>query len=138
MEFIIKSRMDAMQLRILTPFPGTRLYDRLIKEGRLIVPDWWVKGVSSKTLLFHPGNMSIEQFIEGFTDLVRESYSFSSIFTRVFGMSPWKRGSIGMQLYMGYNLATRSRYLKNLDDPRPYSGMHPDYCGIPIEKDVKL
>jgi hypothetical protein len=130
--------MDAIQLRILTPFPGTEIYDRFIREGRLIVPDWWLKGVSSKTLLFHPGNMSIEQFIEGFAGLVRESYSFSSIFTRVFGMTPWKRGSIGMQLYMGYNLATRNRYLKNLDDPRPYSGMHPYHCGIPIEKNDNI
>ena len=30
-----------MQITVLTPFPGTRLYDRLLAEGRLLYPGAW-------------------------------------------------------------------------------------------------
>src|SRR5271169_263379 len=40
LEFIMRSRIDCPELRILTPYPGTRLYDRLLSEGRLFVRDW--------------------------------------------------------------------------------------------------
>jgi len=34
-EFIVKSRVDAVQCSILTPFPGTRLHKRLSEAGRI-------------------------------------------------------------------------------------------------------
>src|SRR5512135_3030099 len=37
LEFIMRCHMDALQLRILIPYPGTRLYQRLLSEGRLFV-----------------------------------------------------------------------------------------------------
>ena len=47
LEFIMRGRMDVVQLRILTPYPGTRLYKRLLSEGRLFVRDWWLAWISS-------------------------------------------------------------------------------------------
>src|SRR4030042_303203 len=44
LEFVMKSCMDCVELRILTPYPGTRLYDRLSSEGRLFERDWWLRG----------------------------------------------------------------------------------------------
>jgi radical SAM superfamily enzyme YgiQ (UPF0313 family) len=38
--FAISSRMDAMQATIVTPLPGTGLFQRLEKEGRLIYTDF--------------------------------------------------------------------------------------------------
>jgi len=52
LEFIMGSRMDCAQLRILTPYPGTRLYTRLLSEGRLFAPDWWLRGYPPDTLLY--------------------------------------------------------------------------------------
>ena len=122
LEFISKCRVDCVELRILTPFPGTRLYSRLLKEGRLFVPNWWLQGYPPDTLLFQPKGMTAEELIEGFIRLNRQTYSYGSIVKRFFGMSPWKRNPLGCLVYAGSNLATRKRYFKGLNIPQPFVG----------------
>jgi radical SAM superfamily enzyme YgiQ (UPF0313 family) len=121
-EFIMKCRMDCAQLRILTPYPGTRLYTRLASEGRLFVDDWWLRGYPPDTLLFQPKGMTADELIDGFARLNRQTYSFGAMAKRFFGMSPWKRTLFGCQLYAGLNLSTRSRYFKSLRNPQPFAG----------------
>ena len=122
LEFSIKNRLDCIELRILTPFPGTRLYKRLLEEGRLFAPNWWLQGYPPDTLLFQPKGMTSEDLIEGFIRLNRQTYSLGSIIKRFFGMSPWKRNPFGCLVYAGSNLATRKRYLRGLSIPQPFIG----------------
>ena len=122
LEFIMRSRMDCVELRILTPFPGTRLYERFLSEGRLFVRDWWLHGYPPDTLLFHPKGMTADELINGFARVNRHAYSFGAMTQRFFGMSPWKRTLLGCQVYAGVNLSTRKRYLKGLRNPQPFAG----------------
>ena len=41
LEFVEKISLYDVQLTVLTPFPGTPLYDRLLADGRIIEPDRW-------------------------------------------------------------------------------------------------
>lgn len=120
-EFSMKHGLDAVQLRILVPFPGTRLYMRLLKERRLFVPDWWLRGYSCDTLLFKPMNMTPDELLDGFARINKELYSFRAITKRFFGLSPLKRSSLGSRAYIRYNLATRKRYFTRLHDPQPFA-----------------
>lgn len=122
-EFIMKSRLDCIELRILTPFPGTRLNARLFKEGRLFEPHWWLHGYPLDTLLFQPKGMTPEELIEGFARLNRQVYSPGGVIKRFFGVSPWKRTALGCSVYFGLNLATRKRYIKSLGIPQPFAGV---------------
>jgi radical SAM superfamily enzyme YgiQ (UPF0313 family) len=122
LEFIMRCRMDVLQLRILTPYPGTRLYERLLSEGRLFVRDWWLRGYPPDTLLFHPKGMTADELINGFARLNRQAYSFGAMTKRFLGMSPWKRTLFGCQVYAGVNLSTRKRYFKGLRNPQPFAG----------------
>jgi radical SAM superfamily enzyme YgiQ (UPF0313 family) len=122
LEFTTKCRLDCVELRILTPYPGTRLYKRLLEEGRLFAPNWWLQGCPPDTLLFQPKGMTAEELIEGFVRLNRQTYSYSSIIKRFFGMNPLKRNPFGCLIYAGSNLATRKRYLKGLSIPQPFVG----------------
>jgi radical SAM superfamily enzyme YgiQ (UPF0313 family) len=115
LEFIIRHRLDGAQLRTVTPYPGTSLYTRLLNEGRLIEPDWWLRGYSSADILYRPKGMTVDELRTGIEYVKRKTYSASSIIKRFFGMSPKKRTSLGSQLYFGFNLATRRRYLKELN-----------------------
>ena len=124
LEFIMKSYMDVVQLRILTPYPGTRLYKRLLSEGRLLVSDWWLRGYPPDTLLYQPNGMTAEELIDGFVRLNRQAYSFGAMTKRFFGMTPWKRTLLGCQLYAGVNLSTRDRYFKGLRNPQPFAGAY--------------
>lgn len=123
LEFIMRSRIDCAQLRILTPYPGTRLYKRLLSEGRLLVDDWWLRGYPPDTLLYQPKGMTAEELISGFARLNRQAYSYGAMAKRFFGMSPWKRTLFGCWLYAGLNLSTRDRYFKSLKNLQPFAGL---------------
>jgi radical SAM superfamily enzyme YgiQ (UPF0313 family) len=120
LEFSVKARLDALELRILTPFPGTRLYSRLLEEGRMFLPDWWLRGYPADTLLFQPKGMTPDQLVDGFVRLNRQTYSVGSILKRFLGVSPIQRGAFGCSVYAGLNWATRQRYLKGVRIPQPF------------------
>jgi len=122
LEFIMRCRLDVVQLRILTPYPGTRLYKRLLSEDRLFVRDWWLRGYPPDTLLFQPRGMTTDELMSGFARLNQQAYSFGAMMKRFLGMSPWKRTLLGCQVYAGINLATRKRYFKGLRNPQPFAG----------------
>jgi radical SAM superfamily enzyme YgiQ (UPF0313 family) len=122
LKFIMRGRLDVVQLRILTPYPGTRLYKRLLSEGRLFVRDWWLRGYPPDTLLFQPKGMTADELMSGFARLNRQAYSFGAMMKRFLGMSPWKRTLLGCQVYAGVNLSTRKRYFKGLRNPQPFAG----------------
>ena len=72
--FIIESRLIEAQVTVLTPFPGTRLYERLKTEGRLLEEKYW----DSCTLFdvnFRPKNMSVTDLEKGLIWLFKEIYS---------------------------------------------------------------
>jgi radical SAM superfamily enzyme YgiQ (UPF0313 family) len=121
-EFIVKGRLDCVQLRILTPLPGTRLYARLYREGRLFEPDWWLRGYPPDTLLFKPKSMTAGELLSGYARLIRQTYSFGAMLKRFFGISPWERTLRGCLVYAGVNLSTRHRYFKGLRTPQPFLG----------------
>jgi radical SAM superfamily enzyme YgiQ (UPF0313 family) len=122
LEFIMRGRLECIELRILTPYPGTPLYERLLREGRLFVRDWWLRGYPSDTLLFQPKGMTADELISGFARLTRQTYSFGGMIRRFLGVSPWKRTLLGCYLYAGINLSTRKRYFRGLRNPQPFAG----------------
>ena len=134
LEFSMKNRLDCLELRILTPFPGTRAYSRLLNEGRLLAPDWWLQGYPPDTLLFQPKNMTTDDLLEGFARLNRHVYSLGAVMRRFLGMSLQKRTSLGCSVYFGFNLATRKRYLKSLRIPQPFRGssIHQEVVGCAL------
>jgi radical SAM superfamily enzyme YgiQ (UPF0313 family) len=121
-EFIVKGCLDCVQLRILQPLPGTRLYTRLLSEGRLFEPDWWLRGYPPDTLLYQPKSMTADELLSGYARLTRQTYSFGAMIKRFFGMSPWERTLRGCIGYAVVNLSYRIRYLKGLKKPQPYVG----------------
>ncbi len=79
-ELIDRSRLLEVQITILTPFPGTRLYQRLLAEGRLLYPEAWDR-CTLFDLNFRPRGMSVEQLEEGVMQLWRDAWNVDA-FTR--------------------------------------------------------
>jgi radical SAM superfamily enzyme YgiQ (UPF0313 family) len=73
-DFIEKSQLLEAQLTILTPFPGTRLYQRLKREGRLINEVFWDR-CTLFDINFIPKNMTVEQLENGGVWLGSQVYS---------------------------------------------------------------
>ena len=73
-EFIQRSGLFEIQLTLMTPFPGTPLYARLEREGRLVEPEAWEK----RTLFdvtFRPARMSGDELRAGILSLAKRVYS---------------------------------------------------------------
>jgi len=63
-KYILNSGVDAMQTTILTPLPGTALYNRFVKENRLIYTNYpidWEK-YSFAEVVFKPSLMEVKEF----------------------------------------------------------------------------
>jgi radical SAM superfamily enzyme YgiQ (UPF0313 family) len=79
-EFIDRSGLLEVQVTVLTPFPGTRLYQRLAAEGRLLYPGAWDR-CTLFDINFRPRNMTVEALEEGVMQLWRDIGNAES-FTR--------------------------------------------------------
>ena len=73
-DFARELELADVQVTILTPFPGTPLYDRLEREGRLTHPGEWGR-CTLFDLSFEPSAMSSEELQEGFLQLMGTLYS---------------------------------------------------------------
>ena len=82
-EFVQETNIDACQFAILTPLPGTRLLERLEKEGRIFERDW--SKYDQTHIVFQPKHMSPEELMDGYYWTYRQVYSFPSIFKRLWG-----------------------------------------------------
>lgn len=72
--FVKDSGLYEVQITILTPFPGTPLYKRLEREGRLLEPHNWKK-CTLFDLNFTPAKMTEDELRAGFKQLMKELYS---------------------------------------------------------------
>jgi radical SAM superfamily enzyme YgiQ (UPF0313 family) len=138
-DFALRHRLDGVQVRILTPFPGTRLHDRLYKENRLFDPHWWLTDYPPGTLLYRLRSVDPEKFVQGFNRMVKVLFAPKNIFRRFFGIAPWRRSAMGIALYAGVNYSNRKRYFREFEidhpdlgrsgsmDPKPISGARPDF-----------
>ena len=72
--FVKEAELFEVQITILTPFPGTALYERLKKSNRLIEPNNWKK-CTLFDLNFRPQNMTQNELREGFHGLTKKLYS---------------------------------------------------------------
>jgi radical SAM superfamily enzyme YgiQ (UPF0313 family) len=74
LDFALQVPLYDVQITVLTPFPGTPLYDRLLKQDRLIEPGRW----DLCTLFdvnYRPTHMSVEELRQGMRWLTRRLYS---------------------------------------------------------------
>jgi len=74
LEFVRSSGLAEVQFAVLTPFPGTPLYDRLKREGRLLADRFWDR-CTLFDVNYRPARMSVEELEAGLRWLFREAYS---------------------------------------------------------------
>lgn len=91
--FVCDAELYEVQITILTPFPGTALYDRLKQANRLIEPTNW-KTCTLFDLNFRPKNMTGQELREGFHRLAEKLYS--DAFTK------WRRDTFKHNLRKTY------------------------------------
>jgi radical SAM superfamily enzyme YgiQ (UPF0313 family) len=62
---------------IMTPYPGTQLHARMMREGRIVTRDWNL--YDTRHVVYRPARLSPEALKNGYDWAYREFYRWSSI-----------------------------------------------------------
>jgi radical SAM superfamily enzyme YgiQ (UPF0313 family) len=79
-EFLLANKVGHGSFSALTPFPGTKLYDALHSQGRILSYDW--SRYDGATAVFRPKMMTAAQLQEGTRRMGVNFYSTPSILSR--------------------------------------------------------
>jgi len=115
LEFLSRNRIPSLTLNVMTPYPGTRVYQRLVAEGRLISTDWYY--YDHKCVVFRPNHMSPQELEEGYRYVLRNFYSISGI-AKHFAWSLRMMPVIPKRIlfFFLWNLANRT-FVRETDHP---------------------
>ena len=80
LKFVKKMKLDVAYFSILTPLPGTPIFKRYDKDGRILTKNWshydWDK------VIFEPKNMTKEELYNNTRAVAKDYFSFSNMFRR--------------------------------------------------------
>ena len=109
LRFCEEARLEAAIFPILTPYPGTTVRKRLEAEGRIISNDW--RDYDMEHVTFKPNSMTAEQLQQGYEQICREFYSFSSMYRRIFKLHR------SVQVFGPMNLGFRGAIRRKITTP---------------------
>jgi radical SAM superfamily enzyme YgiQ (UPF0313 family) len=90
----------------LVPFPGTPLYRRLEREGRLLTPRWWLDPHGRVgQVTFQPKKVSPEELEALCLDARRQFYGWGSILERLRDRRANARNGLMVGIYLGLNIS---------------------------------
>ncbi len=89
--FVMEASLFEVQVTVLTPFPGTPLYQRLEKEGRLLYPNSWER-CTLFDINFTPQRMTVAELHRGLLNLVAKLYTKDNLALRRAQFFEWQRG----------------------------------------------
>lgn len=110
LNFSVKSKVDVADFHIVTPYPGTVLYERLKEDKRLIDNKWWLK-YDATDVVYWPKLMSREELREGWIRTIKEFYKFRPMLKRcieIFGKRSLLGNILSWKINMGYRSAAYS------------------------------
>ena len=80
-EFIDKTGIDLLRYTVFTPFPGTKVYDDFIRDGRIIETNWQL--YDYEHVVFKPAKMTPQELMDGVEWIWKKTYSVNSILKRL-------------------------------------------------------
>ncbi|SHI16752.1 B12-binding domain-containing radical SAM protein [Sporanaerobacter acetigenes] len=99
-EFTKKINAYQLQPAVLTPYPGTPLYEQFEKEDRIIIKDWQYYDMMN--VVFQPKNMSPWKLQSEFFHAVKSFYSFSGAM-KIFKLFGFEAGMRRLGLWIAAN-----------------------------------
>ena len=80
-ERVQELKIDIPRYSIYTPYPGTILYKRLLKEKRIISTSW--EDYDTMHVVYQPLGMSVEELYDGFKWAYKETFKMRNITQRL-------------------------------------------------------
>lgn len=94
LDWLVKNKIETMTAHILTPYPGTKLYDDMMKKGK--ITDFDLSHYNTAHVVFQPENMTKTELLNGYILIYKKFYSFRNIIKR---MPDYKGGKAPFLLF---------------------------------------
>ena len=117
-DFALESKLFLVNFSALTPTPGSRLFDRLRSEGRLLYDRWWLDPrYRYGEATYRPRHMSPDALTQSCVRAREAFYGYRAIGRRAANLranarSPWHLG-----LFLAANLVSRRELATKLGRP---------------------
>ncbi len=114
--FLQAARIDALQLNILTPLPGTPLFEDFERQGR--IRDHGLEHYDFRHTVIRPARMSPEQLQAGADWLYRQFYRLDRILLRAMRAAVtlgWKAAWLSLRLNLTYRADNRREGVRGWD-----------------------
>lgn len=86
-EWAVEQGVETATFHILTPYPGTGLYQRMATEGRLLHSDWDL--YDTRHAVYRPAKMTVEQLETGYWQAYKDFYTWRNIFRGAKAKDTW-------------------------------------------------
>lgn len=104
--FYETSGLDLLMAGILTPYPNTRLFRDLQREGRIIDTDW--EHYDCQHVVYRPLRMSVDELVDGYLELSRTIHGGRSL---VAGpLKTYLRGGVHVETLVAHGFRLYSWY----------------------------
>lgn len=125
-EFVLQSGIDLPRFAIVTPFPGTPLYNKLQKQKRILTKNWEL--YDGQHVVFAPNLMSTEELLMGHERAWKKAYSYTGIAKRLWqakNFSPLSiTSNLGYRFYANHlNTFYNCDWQVNALIPKPVVGI---------------
>ena len=101
LDFIMRFKVPSVSAYVLTPYPGTALFDRMFHQKRLLHLNWAF--YDHVTPVFRPAQMSVEELAEEYMRFRENLYGLKRIFSGLLGQI-----CTHPIAYLGLNMAFRN------------------------------
>lgn len=103
-DFAIQHRLETAFTLILTPLPGTHVYEQMNSQDRIFSKNW--RDYDHGTVTFYPRNMTPAQLHLGMRQVWKKIYSWKGIYRRIL-KKPRIRPFFFLPVNLGFRKSTR-------------------------------
>jgi radical SAM superfamily enzyme YgiQ (UPF0313 family) len=126
-DFLTRSKAAFFQACVMTPYPGTPVFNKLRDEGRILTDDW-TRFDASKVII-RPENLSPEELLEGYNKMKYHFYSNKSILQRSYP-------NIKIGFYEALLYFTLNKGYQKKNNPSVFSQVYENPSGQPVDFNV--
>lgn len=108
-DFINEMAIEEPVIHTLMPYPGTRIFKRFQREGRLLHTRWEEYDTAIGSVVYRPKQMTIEELILGHMECFSNVFSMESILYRYKNSGTFLSAGLGTLAGLTYNFYQRRR-----------------------------
>ena len=117
-DFALNAKLFLANISVLTPMPGSRLYQRLQSEGRLLFDRWWLDArYSYGDVTYRPARMTADALQDGCRQARAAFYQVGAIARRLTNIRANARSVAHLGLFLAANVVSRRELASKIGRP---------------------